>query len=143
MAVRRRRRGYSALGEDSDINLTPLLDIIFNLVFFFIVATTIRTEEAFYELEIPEASEATPAQQTEPIPELAVAADGTLIFKGEPLAGEALVEALRGELPATGRRRAVLSSDAQTRSQDTVRAMDVLKRAGYEDIMWRVRPAQP
>lgn len=137
----RRRRRYGALSEEGgEINLTPLLDIIFNLLFFFVVATTIRTEESFFELILPESTEAPARDQAEAIPQLLVSRDGVLIFRGEQWEDEdALVEALREARGQAGGQRALLSSDGSAQVQQNVHAMDLLRRAGFEDVIQRVR----
>jgi biopolymer transport protein ExbD len=140
MPRHRRRRVYTALDSEGDINLTPLLDIIFNLVFFFVVATNIRTDEAFYELVLPQASQAATATNPRPLPELAVDAEGNFLFDGRPMDGEPLLAALRAALPVAGERKAVLASDGRAEVRRLVAAMDVLREAGFEEIIQRVRP---
>lgn len=137
----RRRRRYGTLSEEGgEMNLTPLLDIIFNLIFFFVVATTIRTEDSFFELILPESAEAPALERPEPIPELLVSRDGVIIFRGEEWEDEeALVESLRSAREQTGGTRALLSSDGAAQVQQNVHAMDLLRRAGFEDIIQRVR----
>lgn len=140
MSRRSGRRGrYQTLEDEGGINLTPLLDIIFNLLFFFVVATTIRTEESFFELILPESTEAPALDRAEPMTELFVTAEGKLVFRGDEWeAGEQLVEALRQAKFEATSQRALLSSDGSARVQDNITAMDILRRAGFEDVIQRV-----
>jgi len=41
--------------EEDSINITPLLDMIFILIFFFLVATTLRKELSLINVSLPEA----------------------------------------------------------------------------------------
>lgn len=55
---RKRRRHLLTWAGEESINLTPLLDVIFNLIFFFLLATTLRKTQAFLQVDLPAASEA-------------------------------------------------------------------------------------
>lgn len=144
MSSRSPRRGrYQTLEDEGGINLTPLLDIIFNLLFFFVVATTIRTEESFFELVLPESTEAPALERAEPMTELIVSAEGTLVFQGEEWeAGDDLVAALRAAREESTNPRALLSSDGSARVQDNISAMDILRKAGFSDVIQRVSGEQ-
>jgi len=140
MAARRRRSTYSALGEDGgELNLTPLLDVIFNLIFFFILATTIRQEDRFFELTLPESSEAPPRQIEQIIPEIGVSADGTLALNGEEMEPDSLREELIRMVEEDNVQRAVLSADEDATVRQATRATDLLYEAGIRETMQRVR----
>ena len=49
--MRKRRRG--AEQDESEVNLTPMLDVIFNLLFFFILATTLRQDYLEIAVDLP------------------------------------------------------------------------------------------
>jgi len=135
----RRRGRYRTIADDGEINLTPLLDIIFNLLFFFVVATTIRTEDSFFELVLPESTEAPALDRAEPMVELMVASDGGLVFRGERWEErDALIAALLAARQQGTSNRALLSSDGSARVQDNISAMDALQKAGFEDVIQRV-----
>lgn len=134
-----RRRGRAYLEDEGGINLTPLLDVIFNLIFFFVVATTLRTDETFFDLVLPEASEQPAEQRDIMLPEVVVLRDGTLLYDGEEIAPEALELLLREYVENEDVRRAVLSVDGEASVQRQVDAMTVLRRAGIQDVIQRVR----
>ena len=54
----RRRRAQSNRGDDSEINLTPMLDVIFIMLIFFIVTTSF-VKESGIEVNRPSAKTAT------------------------------------------------------------------------------------
>ena len=50
-------------GEEVSVNLTPLIDVVFLLLIFFMVSTTF-TKESHLEIDLPEASgEAAPSEK--------------------------------------------------------------------------------
>ena len=56
MKFQRQRR------EEVNVNLTPLIDVVFLLLIFFMVSTTF-TKETHLEVDLPEAAEATQLEE--------------------------------------------------------------------------------
>ncbi len=54
----RRRRSIEAVEESNEVNLTPMLDVVFIMLIFFIVTTSF-IKESGVEIERPEAAAAT------------------------------------------------------------------------------------
>lgn len=140
MSLRRRRASRRRDGEDGGLDLTSLLDVIFNLIFFFIVATNLREDERFFELVLPQASEGQTVREPERLPEIAVSKDGTLALNGQTLPPEQLEEQLKTLLSRDPSRRAVMSADADATVQQTTVALDILQRAGVTNLVQRVKP---
>ena len=71
--------------ENTSINLTPMIDILFLLIIFFVVGTKFTDNERPFDVELPTVSEAPPL--TSPPQELIVniSRDGTLVLQGETL----------------------------------------------------------
>lgn len=140
MAARGGRRArYSTMAEDGEINLTPLLDVIFNLIFFFILATTLRTEETFFDLVLPTVSESPAREAPTEIPEVVVLREGGYALGGQNMDGAELEARLRelARQSATPR-RAILSADATATVQQAADAMEILRKAGFNQVIQRV-----
>ena len=135
----RRSRLRQEFVEGSEINLTPLLDVIFNLIFFFILGTTIREKTNFFELVLPESSQAPATEVVEVIPEIAVSADGTIALDGEVLPREIILQQLKDKVERLGTTRAILSAEGQATVNQTTAATDLLYEAGIRDLMQRVK----
>lgn len=138
MARKRRRGRYGVLAEEGELNLTPLLDVIFNLIFFFIVATNIRSKESFFDLTLPETSEAAPRQPQDEIPVVNVAADGTIALGNEVMTADELLLRLQ-QLVRDGAKKAILRADATATVQQATDAMAVIQKAGIREIVQPVR----
>ena len=129
MNFRQRRR------EEPDINLTPLIDVVFLLLIFFMVSTTFR-READFKIELPEASQMPVPNEQQLI--LTIDATGRYFLKDRELTGtdletvrEALIEATdegRNDLPLT------IRADGRTPHQAVVRAMDAAGQAGLRRL---------
>lgn len=82
-------------------DITPLIDIVFNLVIFFLVATHFVSSEAHETVALPEASQ---SDERPPAPRrlvVTVLADGRLSVGGRPVTIED-VEAMIGEAAQAG-----------------------------------------
>jgi biopolymer transport protein ExbD len=106
------------------INLTPLIDVVFLLLIFFMVSTSF-TELTQLVVDLPEA-EGSPATADDALL-LTVDAVGNMTLNGESVPNDArgLSAALRQQLSGNTDIPVTLSADAMTPHQYVVTAMDV------------------
>ena len=133
-------RGREEAGE-TEINLTPLIDVVFLLLIFFMVTTTF-SRQAEIEIQLPEAGSAERRERPESL-SIEIDADGEFAVRspGEKTArvlinrrGETLRRALR--LAAAGRKEitVVISADRRTPHEAVIRALDAARREGLLQI---------
>ena len=106
-----RRNIRSAAEEEEDVNVTPLLDIVFIMLIFFIVTSTFVKEPGI-EVDRPEAVSATDRKLAAII--VAISANDEIWINKERVELEevrAVVEQLRRENP---RGTAVVQADAES-----------------------------
>jgi len=121
-----------AVREDLTINMTPLIDVVFLLLIFFMVTTTFSRETRLM-VNLPEA-DAELANTDATSIEIIVARDGTYSINGRVLINNRLETLIRGlELESTGDRNLpiVLIADAEATHQSVVTAMDGIGRTGF------------
>ena len=106
------------------INLTPLIDVVFLLLIFFMVSTSF-SELTQLVVDLPEA-EGTPASGDRSVL-LVVDVQGNMTLDGEPVPKDAggLSAALRQRLNGNTNIPVTLSADAMTPHQYVVTAIDV------------------
>ena len=106
------------------INLTPLIDVVFLLLIFFMVSTSF-SELTQLVVDLPEA-EGSPASADDALL-LTVDAVGNMTLNGESVPNDArgLSAALRQQLSGNTDIPVTLSADAMTPHQSVVTAMDV------------------
>jgi len=114
------------------INLTPLLDAIFNLVFFFLLATTLRREEVEARVQLPPAESG--LSRPAPMPELTVDAHETIYLNGVTIADEEKLEAELAQLASEGVREIAIRGDETVRYGLIRRLMDLCGRAGLDAL---------
>jgi biopolymer transport protein ExbD len=118
-------------GDRVELNLTPLIDVVFILLMFFIVTTTFD-RYAQLKIELPEASVEPQSAQAPPL-ELAIDAAGSYYLNGQPLVNtqaatlmSALERAAEGRLDTP----LVISADRRAQHQAVVTALDAAARVG-------------
>ena len=106
------------------INLTPLIDVVFLLLIFFMVSTSF-SELTQLVVDLPEAEGAPASTNTTLL--LVVDVEGNMTLDGAPVPNDArgLSEALRRRLSGNTDIPLALSADAMTPHQYVVTAIDV------------------
>ncbi len=117
------------------VNLTPLIDVVFLLLIFFMVTTSF-SQESRLAINLPEADAGSP-EQAEPRIDVVVDRDGGYLVNGRRLANNslaALVSALESEAGGDRDLLVVLAADADARHQAVVTAMLGIERAGLSRL---------
>ena len=126
MKFRRRPR------NEVSIELTPLIDVVFLLLIFFMVSTTFIRETQL-ELELPEASGDLQQPEEQSIV-ITIAEDGTYAVNDQALVNNqlaTLMRALRERIrEGDASRQLIITADANSTHQAVVRAMDAAGRLG-------------
>ncbi|MCP3867129.1 MAG: biopolymer transporter ExbD [Gammaproteobacteria bacterium] len=131
MGFERRRRAGSIL------NLTPLIDIVFLLLVFFMLTSHFIEDEAI-DIDLPAAKSGNEATGKEFV-EVIVNPDGELLIDGRTIDLEHLEQTLRGALHAPETRFVRLRGDHEVRLGLAVSVIDAARSAGAEalDILTR------
>lgn len=114
-----------------EVNLTPLIDVVFLLLIFFMVSTTFETRQAL-ELELPESVSGAAAEAT-PVT-LVIGASGEYRLGEHPVTGDKLSEALAEQADQAREHGLVLEADGQARHAAVVRALDLAGTLGIRQV---------
>ena len=120
--------------EQHTLNLTPMIDVVFLLIIFFMVATKFSEIERNIDLQLPQvanAGESTPPDRPKSI---AVYADGTLKLDGTPITRSQLVSQLQVELQSTPDLEVELDGDANCPFQYVADALAACREANVVRI---------
>ncbi|OQX30723.1 MAG: hypothetical protein B0D96_03080 [Candidatus Sedimenticola endophacoides] len=126
-------------GSGTVLNLTPLIDIVFLLLVFFML-TAHFVEEERIDIDLPSASSGSDARDARFI-DVVLLPDGTLRVDGTPTRRDDLLQVLRGALHAPDRRFVRLRGDRAADFGNAVSIIDAARKAGAESIdIVTVRP---
>jgi biopolymer transport protein ExbD len=120
------------LSDDVGVNLTPLIDVVFLLLIFFMVSTTF-TRESHLQIELPEAS-GEPAEALAEQIDVVISAGGDISVNGRPLVNndeETLRRAVEEVSGGSSELPFIITADAKTPHEFVVRAMDVAGKLGF------------
>ena len=117
--------------ESVEVNLTPLIDVVFLLLIFFMVSTTFD-KHAKLKVSLPEATAKASQQQNDPLV-LSIDAKGNYFINDRQVVNQTL-DTLKQALSKTiGDDKDIalmLRADANTPHQSVVRAMDAASQLG-------------
>ncbi|WP_339510061.1 ExbD/TolR family protein [Pseudomonas sp. RL_15y_Pfl2_60] len=132
--------------ENVEINLAPLIDVVFILLLFFVVTTTF-TRETQMKVDLPEAVTGAPLTDAETKPlEVLIAADGSFSINGKALLKsdlETLIAALQKEAAGDFNQPLTISADGKTPHQSVITAMDAAGKLGFAHLRMTTVEAQP
>ncbi|HEY0894182.1 MAG TPA: biopolymer transporter ExbD [Cellvibrio sp.] len=130
--------------EDEGINLTPLIDVVFLLLIFFMVSTTF-TKETHLSVDLPEAV----GEQSSELPdqiEILISTEGSYSVNGQALVNSK-IETLKSAITKTAEGNTevplVITADAKTPHQAVVQAMDAAGQLGFAHLSITTRQPEP
>ncbi len=114
----------------AEINISPLIDIVFLLLIFFMV-TSVFVEETGIEIQKPSAMSAQDLEKNSIL--LAVTSEGEVYFDGQPIPINGL-RALVARLIRERERPVIILADEDSRSGRLVRVIDECKLGGAAQV---------
>lgn len=117
--------------EELELNLTPLIDVVFLLLIFFMVSTTFQKESEI-SLQLPRASEDARVDNTDKL-EIVINAAGQFYVNDQELLKNDVTSLQRALRELSGGDRDMplsIRADAQTPHQSVVTAMDAAAKLG-------------
>lgn len=118
--------------DELSINITPLIDVVFLLLIFFMVTTTFNRETRLL-VNLPEANAEAASSEVDQI-EILVAREGSYSINGRNLVNNRIETLIRGLEVESGGDRALpilLVADAEATHQSVVTAMDAIGQSGF------------
>ena len=128
MRFRRKR------SDELSVNLTPLIDVVFLMLIFFMVSTSF-TKATQLAINLPEA-EGEPAPQRASKLELMIAANGTFTLNGKPVSNQPidLRRALRAEAKDNRDIPITIAADGAVAHRYVVTALDAASALGFHQL---------
>jgi biopolymer transport protein ExbD len=124
------RKAIAEAEEGMDINISPLIDMVFILLIFFIVTTTF-VEETGVEVDKPQAASATALDKNSIL--LAITAKGQVVYGSQEI-GIGGVRALVRRLNEKEPLPVIIQVDRAAPSGITIQVIDEAKLGGAENV---------
>jgi biopolymer transport protein ExbD len=125
------RRYRSAVRRDGEEGVIPLINIVFLLLIFFMLAGTLSATDLF-EVAPPESA----SEEAVGEPEMVVlmAADGRLALDGQDVDEAGLRQRVAAKLAADPDMRVRLKADGATEAERVITVMEMLRAAGVTEL---------
>ncbi|MGC6442376.1 MAG: ExbD/TolR family protein [Rubripirellula sp.] len=120
--------------EDASINLTPMIDVVFLLVIFFMVGSEFSEAESRIDVNVPNLNE---MQAITRIPDervVAIGLDGTITLGDEVVTLQELTNRLGREYRNYPNLRVAVRGEATGSLQQTVEVLHAVRSSGVEKI---------
>ena len=118
------------------IEITPLIDIVFLLVIFFVVTSKVGDSQ-FLSLELPK-TESFSSNTVQQQNEVSILSNGTVLINGitAPISDRQLINELVFSLDST-LDKVILSAEEDAYHQWVVELTDILNKNGYSEVQIR------
>ncbi|MFZ5831304.1 MAG: ExbD/TolR family protein [Planctomycetota bacterium] len=127
------------LDEQPSLNLTPMIDVVFNLIIFFMVGTQFMDPERQIGLQVPQVTDhgvlsAAPERKV-----INVARDGEITLDQQPVTVDELVTRLTAARQEYSNLGVLVRGDSEGKYQNVAAALNACKQAGIRELGISVR----
>jgi len=122
--------------EDVHINLTPLIDVVFLLLIFFMVSTTFK-QTTDLTIDLPIAANGAPSIVSQDPVEVTITRDGQFVINGQTLINErvsTLVQGLKETFSGNFDRPLIITADANASYEMVMRVYDAASQLGVTKL---------
>jgi len=124
------------------LEMTPLIDMVFLLLIFFLVATTFHQTEREMQIALPNAAFAGPISTALREIVINVDAEGNIIVNGRTLEPEDLQRLIQETVAVNADQKVTVRGDRATPYANIVRVLDICKGSGIQEPYLDTIPAR-
>jgi biopolymer transport protein TolR len=129
--ARRRRRGRSRRGTLSEINVTPLVDVMLVLLIVFMISAPLLTVGV--PVELPKTEAGAMQDQTEPL-SVSIRADGSIFIQEDPVAFSSLAPRLKEMVGPDSKKPIYVRADGKASYAVVAQVMAALSTSGFSTL---------
>ena len=112
--------------EGFEINLVPMIDVIFSILAFFIISTLFLTRSQGLSVDLPSAQTSEPKQTVEI--NITIKPNGDLFLDSQPIQLESLKAALTEKIAPDRESLVIINADTKVEHGTVVKVMDRLRQ---------------
>ena len=123
------------------LNLTPMIDVVFLLIIFFMVSTKFVEDERKIDVKVPSVGEGAASVMVRQKRVVSVLRDGTVLLDDQQLSISELTSALRQAQQSSHGLGVTVRGDADGSFQNVASVLSACRAAGVQDMSVSVRIA--
>jgi biopolymer transport protein ExbD len=127
--------------ESPELNLTPLIDVVFLLLIFFMVSTTFDKESRI-KIELPQAATQDERDKQESVIDITIDVSGRFYVNQNEVINTELDTLMRAIGKAAKEQRdlpVIISADANSPHHSVIKAMDAASQLGFVNMTFAAR----
>jgi biopolymer transport protein ExbD len=128
--------------EEFDLPMTPLIDVIFLLIIFFLVTTTFIEHERDMSVTLPQSSEGEDSKELQNDLIINVREDGSIVIDGRNITREKLLKILFTAHSKNPNQIVIIRGDQSAYHKYVVSVMGACLRAGITNVSVAVEAAK-
>lgn len=121
-------------GQNAELELAPMIDVVFQLLIFFIVTWQFARFERDMDISVPAAEQAENKDRQAGEIIINVRKDGTIVLNGLTMKGDELLSRLRSISEAYPDQAVILRGASEADFQSIIGVLDVIKEAGIWNV---------
>ena len=118
--------------KKSNINIIPMIDVIFFLLVFFMIFTSFRSNPSGIEMQLPQAVTVTEQQEQQFV--IDISQKGDFYFEGEQLPLEKIRQIARERKKGNENLVVIINADKEARYKYVINLMDNLRKEGIYNL---------
>ncbi len=122
-----------AAAPDPHVDFVPMVDVLFNLLIFFLLATTMAQAEREMGVTLPYAANSAPISAAPRELVVSVDAQGQISIAGRTVSSDELTRIVRAALDERRDQKVSVRGDRRAAYADIAAALDACKAAGVQD----------
>jgi len=127
-------RDSKDIEQSAEIDLAPMLDVVFQILIFFVVSWQFARFERDMDISVPAAEQTTDRDRQVGEIIINVRKDGTIVLNNLVVSEEELLEKLQSISEAYPDQAAILRGSAEADFQSIINVLDVIKEAGIWNV---------
>ena len=119
-------RPISEAEDTFEINILPMIDVIFSILAFFIISSLFLTRSQGLPVDLPSAQTAEPEQSVQL--NITIEPDGKLFLDRQPIELDSLKDALNEKIAPDSESVVIINADTKVEHGTVVKVMDRLRQ---------------
>ncbi|MBM7624413.1 ExbD/TolR family protein [Sporohalobacter salinus] len=131
---------YKFKRDDLELNLAPMIDVVFLLLIFFIVASTLNLREVKSNIRLPDTQVVEEKKETEV--NISVTKKGKVYLGKERVRLSKLEDRLRKKLANNSVKTLTVFADKEVAFQKVIRVMDIAKKIKVKNLNFALHKSE-
>lgn len=125
--------------QDFELPLIPMIDCLFVLLVFFLVATTLKKTEKELPIDLPQSGAALDTEQKDDVLVIGLDRNGQKFFRSEPVTTEVMHQRLGAAALASPNRRVRVDADVSVSYAAVVELLEICEFNNLHNVGFRTK----